>query len=87
MTRDVSERGRSPHSVREQFEATVEPMHDRHVAPKAHWADIILKQPLQDKDICQLADQVWALLSLMVSKKEWMRAAFQTELCTFLKTN
>jgi uridine kinase len=87
LTRDVAERGRSPLSVRRQFEDTVAPMHDRHVAPKAHWADIILKQPLQDKDIHQLADQIWALLSLMVSKHEWMRTALQTELCTFLKSH
>jgi uridine kinase len=74
-------------SVRQQFEATVAPMHDRHVAPKARWADIILKQPLQDKDLHQLADQIWALLSLMVSKQEWMRTALQTELCTFLNSH
>jgi uridine kinase len=87
VARDVAERGRSPLSVRQQFEITVAPMHDRHVAPKAHWADILLKQPLEDKDIRQLADQIWALLSLMVSKQEWMRSALQTELCTVLTTH
>jgi len=87
MARDAAERGRSPLAVRQQFELTVAAMHDRHVASKAHWADIILKQPLQDKDIHQLADQIWALLSLMVSKQEWMRSALQTELCTILKSH
>jgi uridine kinase len=87
VARDVAERGRSPHSIRQQFEIDVAPMHERHIEPKAHWADIRLKQPLEDKDIHQLADQIWGLLSLMVSKQEWMRSALQTELCTFLRTH
>lgn len=37
--RDVDERGRSPESVRAQFQATVKPMHDRFVEPYAVLAD------------------------------------------------
>lgn len=37
--RDVVERGRSPESVRAQFQDTVKPMHDRFVEPYAGLAD------------------------------------------------
>jgi uridine kinase len=50
LARDVAERGRTPESVHEQFSASVAPMHERFVAPQAAWADIILEQPLNEKD-------------------------------------
>jgi uridine kinase len=42
LARDVSERGRSPDSVREQFEATVRPMHDAFVEPSRAHADWVV---------------------------------------------
>ena len=39
LTRDVVERGRSPESVRRQFDTSVGPMHDRFVEPTAVLAD------------------------------------------------
>lgn len=40
--RDVRERGRTEESVRAQYEATVRPMADLHVAPTVQYADLVL---------------------------------------------
>jgi uridine kinase len=40
--RDVRERGRTEASVRAQYEATVQPMCDRYVAPTQAFADLVL---------------------------------------------
>jgi len=42
LQRDVAERGRTPDSVRHQFETIVEPMHTRHVEPQKKLADIVI---------------------------------------------
>lgn len=42
LKRDVAERGRTPESVRLQFETVVEPMHTLHVEPQKPLADIIV---------------------------------------------
>jgi uridine kinase len=42
IARDVGERGRTRDSVLAQFEQTTRPMHDRHVAPSAAWADLVV---------------------------------------------
>jgi uridine kinase len=54
LARDVTERGRTPDSVREQFHQTVAPMHERFVEPQARWADIVLQQPLHEDELNQL---------------------------------
>lgn len=41
VIRDVIERGRTPESVEEQFDATVRPMHDKYVEPTRLSADLI----------------------------------------------
>ena len=41
LDRDVRERGRTPRSVREQFVATVRPMHEAFVEPTRAWADVV----------------------------------------------
>lgn len=41
LARDVAERGRTPESVREQFAATVAPMHDQFVQPHRDLAEIV----------------------------------------------
>lgn len=45
LARDVGERGRSPESVRQQWRETVQPMHERHVAPQRHSAHLVLSSP------------------------------------------
>lgn len=42
LKRDVEERGRSPESVRQQYDATVRPSSMRYVRPSAAHADLIL---------------------------------------------
>ena len=43
LVRDVTGRGRTPVSVRDQFISMVAPMHERFVEPQASYADITLK--------------------------------------------
>ena len=42
LDRDVSERGRTPESIRSQFASTVSPMHDKYIEPSSSLADLIL---------------------------------------------
>ncbi len=42
VVRDVSERGRTIDSVREQYYGTVRPMYDQFVAPSRQYADIVV---------------------------------------------
>ena len=60
IARDAAERGRSRDSVQRQFWKTVAPMHDRHVAPQAGFADVVLRGSPGSAQVRQLADQVRA---------------------------
>src|ERR1043166_200883 len=62
LARDVAQRERTPDSVREQFWATVAPMHDRYVAPQQRWAEIVMNQPTEEKEIENLLEKVCSLL-------------------------
>lgn len=42
LERDVRERGRSPESVRSQWESTVQPMHDQFCGPTESYADRVV---------------------------------------------
>lgn len=42
LERDVAERGRTPDSVARQYEASVRPMHERHVWPSASHAHLLI---------------------------------------------
>ena len=44
IERDMTERGRSFESVREQYYATVRPMHLQFVEPSKRWADVIVPE-------------------------------------------
>ncbi len=52
VERDIAERGRTPESVREQFDATVKPMHDQFVAPSRAHADIVTDHVEELHDAC-----------------------------------
>lgn len=86
VNRDVVERGRSPVSIKRQFTTTVAPMHKRFVAPQAGWADIVIGQPLAERDTDALADGIWGLLSANSIFPAWVRATFRAELFTLFKT-
>ncbi|HSY16743.1 MAG TPA: zeta toxin family protein [Candidatus Acidoferrales bacterium] len=62
LIRDVTERGRTPDSVREQFLKTVAPMHREFVAPQAKWADVILQQPPTETELRKLIKMIQAEL-------------------------
>lgn len=47
LKRDVEERGRTPEGVRAQFEAQVEPMHQKFVAPSREYADWLCADPME----------------------------------------
>lgn len=61
LRRDVTERGRTPESVRAQWATTVQPMHELHVEPYARHADVITTQD-QDLDtvVGDLTSTLWA---------------------------
>lgn len=42
LRRDIQERGRTPESVRAQFEATVKPMAQLHILPTREFADVVV---------------------------------------------
>ncbi len=44
IRRDLEQRGRSFSSVRDQYYATVRPMHIEHVEPTKRWADLIVPE-------------------------------------------
>lgn len=86
LARDQAERGRNPAGVRRQFRVAVAPMHRRHVAPQARWADVVLHQPYSDADIRQLHESLWGLLHSGSLLPAWMRETFRAELTALLKT-
>lgn len=58
VMRDVAERSRTPESIASQFDATVQPMHQRYVEPTRPLADLVVdgRRPVGD-----LADEILAL--------------------------
>jgi uridine kinase len=44
IRRDLEQRGRTFQSVRDQYYATVRPMHIEHVEPSKRWADLIIPE-------------------------------------------
>ena len=63
LARDVAERGYTREAIEHQLRTAVVPMHDRYVEPQKQWADIILTQPFQEKQILNLCDRLWPLLA------------------------
>jgi len=57
LMRDVRERGRTPESVREQYEQTVRPGAERFVIPSRKFADLVVsgEQPLENSAAAVLA--------------------------------
>jgi uridine kinase len=79
LARDMAERGRQVASIRRQFRETVSPMHERYVAPQAQWANVVLKQPLQDAQISTLCQQLRDLLTVTPVYARCLREAFLNE--------
>jgi uridine kinase len=64
IRRDLEERGRTFQSVRDQYYATVRPMHIEHVEPTRRWADLIIPEG-GDNDVALdvLLGQLWRIVS------------------------
>jgi uridine kinase len=54
LQRDIEERGRSFDSVREQYHATVRPMHLMFVEPSKRWADVIVPEGGENRAAVEL---------------------------------
>lgn len=64
LERDVSERGRSPQSVIDQYRTTVKPMHDLYVEPTKQYADLIVPEGGNNQvAIAVLANHVRAFIA------------------------
>jgi uridine kinase len=64
IRRDLEQRGRTFQSVRDQYYATVRPMHIEHVEPTKRWADLILPEGGDNRvalDI--LLGQLWRIVA------------------------
>jgi len=60
IERDVAERGRTAESVREQWDTTVLPMHERFVEPvKAEASMVIVVPTLESVDIVAEVIEAW----------------------------
>jgi uridine kinase len=68
LLRDSRTRGRTRTSILEQLKNTVEPMHDRFVAPQRKWADIVLRHTFDASDVRRLARQLREKLEVLRSK-------------------
>lgn len=62
IRRDLEHRGRSFQSVRDQYYATVRPMHLEHVEPSKRWADLIVPEGGDNKVALDvLLGQLWRM--------------------------
>jgi uridine kinase len=64
IRRDLEERGRTFQSVRDQYYATVRPMHIEHVEPSKRWADLIVPEGGDNRVALDvLLGQLWRIAS------------------------
>jgi len=67
LLRDLRSRGRTKISILEQLKNTVEPMHDRFVAPQRKWADVVLRHTFGAGEVRRLARHLREQLDLLRS--------------------
>jgi uridine kinase len=62
IRRDLEQRGRTFQSVRDQYYATVRPMHIEHVEPSKRWADLIVPEGGDNKVALDvMLGQLWRM--------------------------
>ncbi len=62
IRRDLEQRGRTFQSVRDQYYATVRPMHIEHVEPSKRWADLIVPEGGDNKIALDvILGQLWRI--------------------------
>ena len=64
IRRDLEQRGRSFQSVRDQYYATVRPMHIEHVEPTKRWADLIIPEGGDNRVALDIVlGQLWRIVN------------------------
>ena len=64
IRRDLEERGRTFQSVRDQYHATVRPMHLEYVEPSKRWADLIIPEGGDNRVALDvLLGQLWRVVA------------------------
>jgi uridine kinase len=64
IRRDLEERGRTFQSVRDQYHATVRPMHLEYVEPSKRWADLIIPEGGDNRVALDVVlGQLWRIVS------------------------
>lgn len=64
IRRDLEHRGRTFASIRDQYYATVRPMHIEHVEPSKRWADLIIPEGGDNRVALDvLLGQLWRIVS------------------------
>ena len=64
MARDIEERGRTPESVKLQYESTVLPMHEKYVEPSKVHADLIIQEEYNLKDVITMINTKTDIIKL-----------------------
>ena len=54
IDRDIKERGRTPESVKLQYDSTVSPMHEKYIEPSKDHADLIVQEEYDLKDVINM---------------------------------
>lgn len=67
LLRDLRSRGRTRVSILEQLKNTVEPMHERFVAPQRKWADIVLRHTFSAGEVRRLVRELRGKLDALQS--------------------
>ena len=62
LRRDIVERGRTAHSVMDQYLATVRPMHLEFVEPSKRYADIIIPEGYNPVSVDLVVKAVWSMV-------------------------
>jgi uridine kinase len=62
LRRDIVERGRTPHSVMDQYLSTVRPMHLEFVEPSKRYADIIIPVGYNPVSVDLVVKAVWSMM-------------------------
>jgi len=64
IRRDLEQRGRTFQSVRDQYYATVRPMHIEHVEPTKRWADLIIPEGGNNRVALDIVlGQLWRIVN------------------------
>jgi uridine kinase len=77
VARDRVERSRTEDAVRQQFHATVAPMHRQFVNPQAAHADLLIHHPCREMEIFQLEERLSRLIPLGSALQDRFLALFR----------